>query len=359
MSKHFHQAVYSRRVQSNQTLAEFMIAVNGTVTAVFIKTENNPTVDSTVDVQLNGVSITTGDVDNSTGLLSITGLSEAGVLGDIVTVVTATVASNKEFGPKTYIQVTVDDGLTGTGVVETIVEGTGISVDDTDPANPIVAATGGGGGGSGTFNPDIPYGTPSTEDDEFLTGPLDTKWLTQTNIPLATFDIPNHVALQPGHATQLSAIYQAVPDTDRAWRMRVVPPKGTASAFYIGFFIRDSGAYYTSFAYQANNSHIKHDQWVSTSSVFSSQDFGVIGTYDKASGGPIYLEFRYISSTKKMYYAVSFDGITFYQLGNEDTIGGGAIDRVGIFCNGTAAAGEYAQVDWFRRLQGAYTGDNE
>lgn len=38
----------------------------------------------------------------------------------------------------------------GTGIVESIVEGTGITVDDTDPANPIVSATGGGGGGSGS-----------------------------------------------------------------------------------------------------------------------------------------------------------------------------------------------------------------
>jgi hypothetical protein len=35
----------------------------------------------------------------------------------------------------------------GSGVVETIVAGDGIDVDDTDPANPIVSATGGGGGG--------------------------------------------------------------------------------------------------------------------------------------------------------------------------------------------------------------------
>lgn len=38
----------------------------------------------------------------------------------------------------------------GSGIVETIVAGTGITVDDTDPANPVVSATGGGGGGSTT-----------------------------------------------------------------------------------------------------------------------------------------------------------------------------------------------------------------
>jgi len=36
--------------------------------------------------------------------------------------------------------------IAGTGIVQTIVAGTGISVDDTDPANPIVTATGGGSG---------------------------------------------------------------------------------------------------------------------------------------------------------------------------------------------------------------------
>jgi hypothetical protein len=38
--------------------------------------------------------------------------------------------------------------IAGTGIVETIVAGAGISVDSTDPANPIVSATGGGGGGA-------------------------------------------------------------------------------------------------------------------------------------------------------------------------------------------------------------------
>jgi hypothetical protein len=40
---------------------------------------------------------------------------------------------------------------TGSGVVVSIVEGTGITVDDTDPANPIVSATGGGGGSGGVL----------------------------------------------------------------------------------------------------------------------------------------------------------------------------------------------------------------
>jgi len=41
---------------------------------------------------------------------------------------------------------TTRDALTGEGIVQTIVAGDNITVDDTDPANPVVSATGGGGG---------------------------------------------------------------------------------------------------------------------------------------------------------------------------------------------------------------------
>jgi hypothetical protein len=58
----------------------------------------------------------------------------------------------------------------GSGVVETIVAGTGISVDDTDPANPIVSATGGGGsafdsGETGTNLSGLPGRTIGTRSD--------------------------------------------------------------------------------------------------------------------------------------------------------------------------------------------------
>lgn len=41
------------------------------------------------------------------------------------------------------------DGVDGAdGVVQSLVEGSGIHVDDTDPAHPVISATGGGGGGA-------------------------------------------------------------------------------------------------------------------------------------------------------------------------------------------------------------------
>ncbi len=41
---------------------------------------------------------------------------------------------------------------TNTGTVESVVAGTNVTVDNTDPANPIVSASGGGGGGVYSFN---------------------------------------------------------------------------------------------------------------------------------------------------------------------------------------------------------------
>lgn len=62
----------------------------------------------------------------------------------------------------------------GGGVVETIVPGTGITVDDSDPANPIISATGGGGGltnwteglNTSTPNETTPYVTWSPDNAE-------------------------------------------------------------------------------------------------------------------------------------------------------------------------------------------------
>lgn len=65
-------------------------------------------------------------------------------------------------------------GPTGaSGVVESVQPGTNVTVDSTDPANPIVSSTGGGGVGAGI---DTPPSSPSVYDDEFDGPTLDPKW---------------------------------------------------------------------------------------------------------------------------------------------------------------------------------------
>jgi hypothetical protein len=62
--------------------------------------------------------------------------------------------------------------VAGTGIVKTIVAGTGITVDATDPANPIVSATGGGGGGAvDSVNGETGVVVLDTDDiDDIVTG---------------------------------------------------------------------------------------------------------------------------------------------------------------------------------------------
>lgn len=57
----------------------------------------------------------------------------------------------------------------GTGIVESIVAGTGVTVDDTDPANPVISAT--GGSGSGVVE-SIVAGTGVTVDDTDPANPV-------------------------------------------------------------------------------------------------------------------------------------------------------------------------------------------
>lgn len=62
-------------------------------------------------------------------------------------------------------------------IVESVVAGTNVTVDNTDPANPIVSSSGGGGGSSSYETPgdDVP-GSPSSYDDEFNDASIDSKW---------------------------------------------------------------------------------------------------------------------------------------------------------------------------------------
>lgn len=255
---------------------------------------------------------------------TITSLSEAILFGDLITL-------DLEVAPQGGVrniafQVTFDDGV-------------------------------GGGSSLGIYSPDTPYATPSTEDDEFATGSLDAKWLTETNAPVISSRIPSHLAFKPGHATQMGGLYQAgAAAADQIWRMKFSPVKIAASGLNFGIYVRDTGTYFITFYYNATNANFYHDLWLNTTGVWTSQNFGALAGIGIKDVSNIYLQLRYIQSTKRCYWGVSFDGINFAELGNEATVGGGSLDRIGIFCNGIAGADEYTEIDWFRKLQGNYTG---
>lgn len=65
----------------------------------------------------------------------------------------------------------------GSGTVESVVAGTGIAVDNADPANPVVSATGGGGGGGGVgYDRRWNIGSGETSIDEFNDNSLAGAW---------------------------------------------------------------------------------------------------------------------------------------------------------------------------------------
>jgi hypothetical protein len=74
---------------------------------------------------------------------------------------------NAETQPYT-MQDIIDTVPVSPGIVETIVPGTNISVDSTDPANPIVSALGGGGGGTNPTSGLMPYNSGGSFADTSL-----------------------------------------------------------------------------------------------------------------------------------------------------------------------------------------------
>jgi hypothetical protein len=92
---------------------------------------------------------------------------------------------------KVLLQDAIDLASGGTGVVESIVAGTNITVDDTDPANPIISASGGGGSGtvtsvSGTTNR-VTVATGTTTPVIDISAAYDALWAAAITAALAPY----------------------------------------------------------------------------------------------------------------------------------------------------------------------------
>jgi len=120
----------------------------------------------------------------------------------------------------------LDDAPSGGGV-ESVVAGTGITVDDTDPAHPIISATGGGGGGGGAVGSqvfDVSSETGSSVSVDLTTMPVDK----QTAVVLAppqqhqlSFDWPDMsargvliVVCMPSSGAGMGATTPQIPDAN-------------------------------------------------------------------------------------------------------------------------------------------------
>ena len=69
---------------------------------------------------------------------------------------------------------------------------------------------------------------------------------------------------------------------------------------------------------------------------------------------PIYLELIYTATGTNVEFKYSFNGVTFRSLWSASTVLGDPISHIGIHNGGGVTTPNY--VDWFRKLQGTYTG---
>jgi hypothetical protein len=280
---------------------------------------------------------------------------------------TLTVTIDKAVGSGTHtdwlINLAGDPGSSGaTGVLDDLTDVNAPSPSDQDVLTYDSgsglwipqAAPGGGGGGGGLYSPDYAYASPGSFDDEFDAGSLDAKWTNQGSA-VVSFNIPNHVSIKPG--ASLSALTQSA-SGDRTFRMKLRFPPVAAASLAMGFLLRDSGSFFQTYIFDATNGNFSYDRWTGPTTFFSQGIIGTKAAFSQTGDSPIYLELKYIDSTKTSYFSISRDGVVWHLISSNGTVAGGAMDKIGIAIYGTAGSTEFTYIDWFRELQGVYTGGN-
>lgn len=225
------------------------------------------------------------------------------------------------------------------------------------PSGPSGPSGGGGGGSINIYSVDKPYGTPSTEDDEFDAGSLDGKWSQQgAELITMTWDIPNHISIVPAHATHMNAIKQTASNVTRTWRMKIDVGKDGTNIPGLGFYLGSGGNARSDTFYYRNNT-LYHDGWNGVTSVgTSTTNITTLFLSNWQRAATLYLELKY-TPTGVTVFSWSFDGITWAIAETSTTYFGEAISSIGIYCNGSTSSPK-SFVDWFRVLQGIYTGGN-
>lgn len=149
MARHHHESVLATQVTGNRRIALFRATVAGTLAIVSHYTDLPAHNDCRFDVQINSASIFS-DVLSDMSLIAdgdvnvehdISALAVTVVRGDEVLLIALPQGSFPSIGGKLYSILTVDDGLgSGTGSVDSVNSGEGVSVDNSDSDNPIINA---------------------------------------------------------------------------------------------------------------------------------------------------------------------------------------------------------------------------
>ncbi|HRP27447.1 MAG TPA: hypothetical protein PLG77_03335 [Burkholderiaceae bacterium] len=271
----------------------------------------------------------------------------------------------------------------GGGVIESIVPGTGISVDDTDPANPIVAAT-----GSSTVNvtPDTHPSSPNVADDEFEYGSsIDTSgarasgatawaWVNQ-GAASAAVSGGSLVLAQGAQSTSDNLRCVMQPVSGSTWRFRAkvtlfgqrasADSSATAGIIFAGLCARNStsgkllSVHILSNAADTKPGRIEANRWTNVttySATYAATKDIFRGDYwNPRALVTLYLEIEQTSTQFLTRWSDSGVDGTFIPLTAENlSTHISSIDEVGIFhantLNQTHTPKSATVVDWWRRM---------
>lgn len=278
---------------------------------------------------------------------------------------------------------TLASAIGGGGAVETIVPGTGISVDDSDPANPIVAAT-----GSSTVNitPDTHPSSPNAADDEFEYGSsIDTAglraggatawaWVNQ-GAATAVVSGGSLVLAQGAQSTSDNLRCVMQPVSGSTWRFRAkvtlfgqrasADSSATAGIIFAGLCARNStsgkllSVHILSNAADTKPGRIEANRWTNVttySATYAATKDIFRGDYwNPRALVTLYLEIEQTSTQFLTRWSDSGVDGTFIPLTAENlSTHISSIDEVGIFhantLNQTHTPKSATVVDWWRRM---------
>lgn len=213
-----------------------------------------------------------------------------------------------------------------------------------------------GGSTLGVFNPDIPYTSPSTEDDEFDAGSLNGKWTAIAGVtaPTLNWDIPNMIGGTRGASGQLCGYYQSKTGSITI-RAKVLNNYNAVNQS-VGIFMRESGPHFTSI--RVSETQVVVEEWINATAVYLAKSTITMRT-DTYRQDPVWLQMVYNGTS--IVFSISADGINFNPVYTNSTAFpfGGTMDGFGIcWVGGASTPTNPARIDWFRVLQGNYTGKN-
>jgi hypothetical protein len=143
MALHPHQAIVPGRVSTLTTICEFRIAVAGVISEFRYKTDLAAVGAVSLQFKKNGATIHTMNITAGATNEIDAGLALVVAKGDVITTVVSSLVAFNFFGPRTYIQVDVEDTiptyLGGTSATSLLI-GLGAKVFDTQPGIAIEGA---------------------------------------------------------------------------------------------------------------------------------------------------------------------------------------------------------------------------